>query len=708
MEEKSILISYYNSFFDNHPDFKLIQRFVIKDDLHFTGQIRSLTSKLPLEINVYIPLNFPFQKINFTTSSILGYPHLSYRENGQHEYCLNTPFVESIEGRLELEISRLNNWIKIYLNEGRQDRHYDYLIFPVNCCETLFFSEQSQGYFSDRFADNYFGEFELFQVSISTGNNKHWFFANNLANIDSGWSPFIKSISKKEKGYWLFVDNEPVKKDKTAYSTWTELCDNVFSHDFKTYITKMIRMDYMEFRKTAMKKSTGKKQNFNTKNIAFSLPLALGYKIPSEGGGQEVHWEFAFLFHSEGRKLEKISWANSKNICAERYFGRGGFCQNLRTKKICIIGLGAVGSSLCEILARGGVNYLDISDGDYVDTGNICRSIYDLSDYDDSKANQLRNKLSLISPFIEINVIDGFIYGQPQFSPDYEKTKQRLEAYDIVFDCSANNELLHFLSNLEVSTTIVSISISNKAKEMFCHTNTNQNSIFDSRRIAAYSFGKIEEPDYFEGAGCFMPTFEASFFDINALLNLALRHIDKSFSSKGVIDSFHLAYKAEGVEITDYRVFYQKELGFVLTVFSNCEEDIYNFARAYYPYEFGGVLIGGYSDNGKQIYLTDVLIPDKFSNSRFSFKGDTKKINKVIKQYYDQSNGNIIYLGDWHSHPNNSNSYSSLDYRAIKNQARSSTVSINNPLMAIISIGREGYEIGYYIYYEGRLYKFSQ
>ena len=267
---------------------------------------------------------------------------------------------------------------------------------------------------------------------------------------------------------------------------------------------------------------------------------------------------------------------------------------------------------------------------------------------------------------------------------------------------------MYYLSHLETKASIITLGITNKANQLLCLSSEERDSLYDKRRVALYSFGEIVPPSFFEGTGCFYPTFEASFFDINALLNLTLRHINQQFLDKQKINSFHVAYEKDRIEVCDYKVLHQKDLNFTLTIYQSCIDIIYSFSRMNFPYEFGGVLVGGYSNNGKHIYITDVLLPDSFTNSSISFKGDMKRINKELLKLHEETNGNIIYLGDWHSHPNMSNHYSSVDFNSIEQQARSTSVAINNPILAINSIGRKDYQIGYYIYYDKKLYKFSE
>ena len=107
-----------------------------------------------------------------------------------------------------------------------------------------------------------------------------------------------------------------------------------------------------------------------------------------------------------------------------------------------------------------------------------------------------------------------------------------------------------------------------------------------------------------------------------------------------------------------------------------------------YPNEFGGFLIGYYSDDLKTLVLTDLLIPNEYKSYRTLFergiKGITKKLTELFKLKEKR-----YYVGEWHSHPNASPRFSSTDLNAMKNIAKSESVRIENPILLIVSINSQ-------------------
>ena len=165
------------------------------------------------------------------------------------------------------------------------------------------------------------------------------------------------------------------------------------------------------------------------------------------------------------------------------FFGRGIFSQKLQSKKIALVGLGALGSMIAESLARSGVTVLGLWDSDIVEPGNICRSTYQLSDLGLSKVDALKKKLLSINPFVKakeikdsgywhqhenVNIFTyegGSFYGNINYS-NQEDSINQIKDYDLIIDCTGSNEMLHFISYAVPETDIISLCIMQIAESM--------------------------------------------------------------------------------------------------------------------------------------------------------------------------------------------------------------------------------------------------
>ena len=105
--------SFYTSFFQNHPDFRVIEEFKESEDKKeknfYVGRVEVLDTIHPLELRVEIPNSFPHQKLTFRTKSLFGYPHLIY--NPRRDPKAEKSFAETAENQLEQEVVRLKEWI---------------------------------------------------------------------------------------------------------------------------------------------------------------------------------------------------------------------------------------------------------------------------------------------------------------------------------------------------------------------------------------------------------------------------------------------------------------------------------------------------------------------------------------------------------------------------------------------------------------------
>ena len=132
-----------------------------------------------------------------------------------------------------------------------------------------------------------------------------------------------------------------------------------------------------------------------------------------------------------------------------------------------MIGIGAVGSILAKTLVRSGCTELDVIDFDIKEPENVCRSEYPFITGITNKVDDLITNLLTISPFLKTK---NSYYFSELFEPflktnliNYElkgKMERYLCGYDIIIDCTADNDLLYIFSQLDISSEILNISIS--------------------------------------------------------------------------------------------------------------------------------------------------------------------------------------------------------------------------------------------------------
>lgn len=257
------------------------------------------------------------------------------------------------------------------------------------------------------------------------------------------------------------------------------------------------------------------------------------------------------------------------------YFGRGSFSKSFNSKRVALVGLGAIGSMVASSLAHCGVSKIGLWDFDIVEPGNICRSAYTIKNMGESKVSAIDSIIRSINPFVEtrthgywleydantIKFIGTSFYANVNYNSQEDASKE-LEGYDLVIDCTGSNEMLHFLSYAASNAEIISMCITNHANDLLCISNRDGNP-FELRKAYLSRIEQDTKNFYIEGEGCYSPTFLANNCDIASLVNLALRDLNLnmekgnlmhstiySYSERGIISDRISTYKLEGYDIT--------------------------------------------------------------------------------------------------------------------------------------------------------------
>ena len=83
-----------------------------------------------------------------------------------------------------------------------------------------------------------------------------------------------------------------------------------------------------------------------------------------------------------------------------------GISEKLKKAKVCILGLGGLGSNVAILLARAGIGYLKLVDFDIVEASNLNRQQYRISHIGMKKTEAIRTIIKEINPFVEVKTLD--------------------------------------------------------------------------------------------------------------------------------------------------------------------------------------------------------------------------------------------------------------------------------------------------------------
>lgn len=515
-----------------------------KGDFFITGKFEVILNELdsPLEFELQIAPQYPLrtyenESIKFINKNLMPYNHVM--EDGS--ICIHTSHSTRLDQKLYSDFISLKNWIYRYYINQENDRHYEHLIQKEKTVDDQYYAY----IFTD--LENSFlkGEFGTVQLSFLNSGSYKEKVANNflVQSFNSSkrvikrseWSETYKRLPLDHEGIYLFIDTPPAINNRFAISNWKEISDHL-DQEFLNYLS--------DFQKKHIKSNNGK-----------IIPLFIGYNIPESN----VHWLAVLLKIGDfpiDNKLKKkksglflpefsmkhipINWAITRNSSYKYFFGRGKFSDLLTEKKILIIGIGAIGSIVAKTLTRGGCKHIDFIDYDIKEPENICRSEYLFQTGIINKTDELNYILSLISPFLNSNRFDGNYFEKvTKFLRLDQKYINQLSSdlckYDFIFDCSTDNDLMFILDSLDINTTMINLSITNHAKNLVCAFNPN---IY---HFVMNQFNHVlanDTEDLYNPTGCWNPTFKASYNDINSLVQIALKSINKKIETGSILHNF--------------------------------------------------------------------------------------------------------------------------------------------------------------------------
>lgn len=141
-------------------------------------------------------------------------------------------------------------------------------------------------------------------------------------------------------------------------------------------------------------------------------------------------------------------------------------------------------------------------------------------------------------------------------------------------------------------------------------------------------------------------------------------------------------------------------------------------SKFFHPYETGGCLLGYWTKPLEEVVICEIIGPGpNAKHSKFKFVPDHEWQASRIAAIYEESGYYYSYLGDWHSHPNHSNTNLSwIDRRTLRKIATYPPARMPHPLMGIIAKGETSWLLkiwclelkNYKIFYIGKKREFYQ
>lgn len=338
-----------------------------------------------------------------------------------------------------------------------------------------------------------------------------------------GWGTNVSSSPEASQALWVRLDDVPVITPWRAPTTWGEL--RTISRNQAIDLHRVLEQPARRLRD----------RQAHLALIGFPLPINRGER-PSV-----MHWLGAYLEPLTGTFRNgpladdsPIQWLPSANWHPDQLGSRGRFTKGLRDRHVAVLGAGALGSIVAEVLVRGGVEQIVVVDSDNLQAGNLVRHTLGIPQLGTPKAASLATRLNQISPNVTAVAIGAAF---PLLS---RADANRLREATLIIDTTGNDQVVDAIGEFHWGDELrefASISFSYGAERLYSYVarigDFRPDEFFAVAQPWIAADKRLTQELTWEGAGCRFPIFPARADDVNALAALAVRDLDERLLANG-------------------------------------------------------------------------------------------------------------------------------------------------------------------------------
>lgn len=356
------------------------------------------------------------------------------------------------------------------------------------------------------------------------------------------WGRRFRETQDTVLGYWIALPRLPVLPPWNAAKTWGEL--RSIARENGVNLDVHLQWIY---------------RDLHYRTVKDDSIVLIGFPIPEHYDGPSIrmHWQPLILpppidttdknlhirmgkHQTDGawtyerarlRDDRDIRWMTAEPWAEDRLAVRGSLTEALRTSKIVLIGAGALGSALADLMVRAGVNDVIVLDAEILEVGNVRRHVLTIESLGAFKGDALAAHLNTCSPFARV-------FSGGHFPDQLGEMRTAVRDADIVIDCTASDDVISRIGEFEWTERerwFFSCSLGVDARRLFCFA--HRGASFPGRDFfeAAHPYVNEErkllqdrDPLTMFGAGCWNPVFPARWDDTITLAARALRIIDEA------------------------------------------------------------------------------------------------------------------------------------------------------------------------------------
>ncbi len=264
--------------------------------------------------------------------------------------------------------------------------------------------------------------------------------------------------------------------------------------------------------------------------------LLLGYPVPNRIGDPHLRlqWEACSLAGFSYPAVtptpldaRALQWAGVYNQWDLMRQVRGQFSAEICNLSALMIGAGALGSTIGELLVRGGINQLLLADGETLQLGNLVRHTLSVFDVGHNKAAAVAARLNASSLDVKVTAYQGKLSS-------LTLPELMARAPDLVLDTTGSDQVLSDLAGWSRPTLFLSISLGLYARRIYAFAARAEGfpvEDFHSRIQPWLERDQTDTKDLphpaTEGIGCWSPVFPARLDDIYLLASAVVKWIEE-------------------------------------------------------------------------------------------------------------------------------------------------------------------------------------
>lgn len=390
---------------------------------------------------------------------------------------------------------------------------------------------------------------------------------------------------------------------------------------------------------------------------------------------------------------------------------KGVVDNNVENKTVALIGLGALGSSVAEILAKAGIGHFLICDYDTLSTGNVARHIGGLNDFGAKKTRVVASRLLNINPYINIKVKESSAVNS------LEELAKFIGSADLTISTTADENVESAINQIAVLRKKVVLYGRALRKGSIGRVFLVRPGIDACKACLGHyarmrKEGEVVPNDWIDISEseydilfheCGRPVIPASAVDLSFITSLIARVALDELENKNTKENHWIWARLPALDVDVRLNRSMKTLQLYLERQESCyacrepditeliitddvNNSIISLTESSLNTETGGILIGFVDEHSRAIILKATGPGPSAIKSATRFSRDIQYVQKELDQATDEFGTKGMYIGEWHSHLEISPNPSSTDIESMFGIAQAPNYLTRCPVMIIAGL----------------------